>query len=185
MSHRDHIKKVIFDEEALRTRVKELAAQINSDYKDSKELVVIGILKGAFMFLADLVRELTVPNNVEFMAISSYGAATQSSGQVRIILDLRTAIEGKDVLVVEDIVDTGLTMDSLLNMLKSRNPRSVQVAVLLKKSEAMKVELPIKYVGFDCPLIFVVGYGLDYAEKYRELPFIGELKEEVYKHPAH
>eukprot|EP01132_Coremiostelium_polycephalum_P008352 gene8352-10258_t len=156
----------------------------DSDYKNSKDLVLIGILKGSFIFMSDLVRGLDLPNtnvNLEFMSISSYGNDTSSSGVVRIIMDLRTSIEDKDVLIIEDIVDSGLTLNHLIDLLKSRKPKSLNTAVLLRKKEGLKVDVPVKYIGFDIPMVFIVGYGLDFAENYRELPYLGELKEEAYK----
>jgi len=174
------VDSVLFSAEELRVRVKELGAAISKDYQHSDGLVVVGILKGSFIFMSDLIRTIDVPNVVEFMSLSSYGNSTQSTGEVRIIMDLRTPIEGKDVLIVEDIVDTGLTLNYLLGLLSSRKAKSVSVAVLLKKKEALQVDVPVKYCGFDIPLVFVVGYGLDYAERYRSLPYVGVLKPSVY-----
>jgi len=176
----DDIEKVLLDEEVIRARVKELGAAISKDYKDSQGLVVVGILKGSFIFMSDLVRSIDLPIVVEFMSLSSYGHSTQSTGEVRIIMDLRTPIEGKDVLVVEDIIDTGLTLSFLMGLLGSRKAKSISIACLLRKKEALQIDVPVKYTGFDIPLVFVVGYGLDYAERYRSLPYIGILKSSVY-----
>ncbi|EGG19033.1 hypoxanthine phosphoribosyltransferase [Cavenderia fasciculata] len=184
MSVHPHIKRVIFTDQQIKDRIIEVGKEITNDYKDSKELVLIGVLKGSFMYMADLVRAINLPNthvSVDFMSISSYGHGTTSSGVVKINMDLKADIAGKDVIVVEDIIDTGLTLQSLLVNLQARNPASLQVSVLLRKKEALKVEVPCKYIGFDIPIVFIVGYGLDFAEKYRELPYLGELKEEAYK----
>ncbi|KAN0000224.1 hypothetical protein ACTFIZ_000663 [Dictyostelium cf. discoideum] len=179
-----NVKRVIFTEKEIKERVSELGRQISQDYKDSKNLVLVGILKGSFIFMSDLVRSIHLPNtNVtsEFMSISSYGAETSSSGVIRIMMDLRTSIEGKDVLIIEDIVDSGLTLKHLMELLNHRNPNSLHTAVLLRKKEGLKVDVPVKYMGFDIPMVFIIGYGLDFAENYRELPYLGELKEECYK----
>jgi hypoxanthine phosphoribosyltransferase len=161
--------------------VKELGSQITEDYKNAQSLTCVAILKGSFIFLADLVREINLPITVEFMAVSSYGNETTSSGAVKIVMDLRKDIEGKHVLVVEDIVDTGLTMKYLLTLLSGRKPLSLSVCSLLRKRNP-KIEVPIKYVGFEIDRNdFVVGYGLDYAEQLRCLKYVGILKEEVYK----
>jgi len=175
-----HIKRVLFTADEIKAAVQKVASQINSDYANTEDLVVIGILKGSFMFMADLIRFLQVPNSVEFMALSSYGNSTTSTGAVRILMDLRTPIEGKDILIVEDIIDSGLTLNYLVSLLGARKPKSISIAVLLRKKEALKIAVDVKYVGLDIPLVFVVGYGLDYAEQYRSLPYLGELKEEVY-----
>lgn len=170
------IDEVIFDEERIRARVKELAEEINRDYR-GKNLLAVGILKGAFVFLADLVRELDIPLKIDFMAIASYGMATKTSGVVRIIKDLDTDIEGLDVLLVEDIIDTGLTLNYVLANLKARNPSSLEVCALLNKREANKIEIPVKYEGFCIPDFFVVGYGLDCAQEFRNLPYIARIKK--------
>jgi hypoxanthine phosphoribosyltransferase len=173
------IERVIMSQEEIKARVSELAAQISADYADNGQLVVVGILKGAFIFLSDLTRRLTVPHRVDFMALSSYGQAT-TSGAVRIIMDLRVNVETRHVLVVEDIVDTGYTLHYLLNVLRTRNPASLRSCVLLSKPDRRQVDVPMDYVGFEIPDVWVVGYGLDYAESHRTLPYIGALKPEVY-----
>jgi hypoxanthine phosphoribosyltransferase len=142
--------------------------------------MLVGVLKGAVMVMADLARAITVPISMEFMAVSSYGSGTSTSGVVRILKDLDRDIAGRDVLVVEDIIDSGLTLSWLLRNLRSRQPASVEVLALLRKPEAAQVQVPVKYMGFDIPSVFVVGYGLDYAERYRELPYVGTLRPEVY-----
>src|SRR6202020_1743048 len=160
----------------LARRVVELAAEVSRDYKD-RDLVLIGVLKGAVFFLADFMRALDVPCEVDFMAVASYGSATKSSGVVRILKDLDAAIEGRDVLIVEDIVDSGLTLQYLLRNLAGRNPASLEVCALLIKPERRKVELKTRYVGFQIPDEFAIGYGLDHAERYRNLPYVAALKE--------
>lgn len=162
--------------EDLKRRVLELAAEVSRDY-EGKDLVLIGVLKGAVFFLSDLMRQLDVPCEVDFMAVASYGSATKSSGVVRILKDLDAVIEGRDVLIVEDIVDSGLTLQYLLRNLGSRNPRTLEVCALLVKPERRKVDLPTRYVGFEIADRFVVGYGLDYAERYRNLPFVAALEK--------
>eukprot|EP01133_Synstelium_polycarpum_P018020 gene18020-21510_t len=179
-----NIKTLIYSEAQIREKVQELGKAIANDYKDSKELVLIGILKGSFMFMSDLVRAIDLPNTLvtlDFMSLSSYGLSTTSSGVVKINMDLKEAIEGKDVIVVEDIIDSGLTLKHLLELLNNRKPKSLNTTVLLRKKEGLKVEVPVKYIGFDIPNVFIVGYGLDFAERYRELGYLGELKEEAYK----
>jgi hypoxanthine phosphoribosyltransferase len=170
------IGKILVPEEDLTRRVKELAAEINRDYAD-RDLVLIGVLKGAVFFLSDLMRELTVPVEVDFMAVASYGSATKSSGVVRILKDLDAAIEGRDVLIVEDIVDSGLTLQYLLRNLAGRQPASLEVCALLLKPTSRLVDLEPRYVGFEIPDEFVVGYGLDHAERYRNLPYVAVLNE--------
>jgi hypoxanthine phosphoribosyltransferase len=172
----DAIGEILVPAEDLTRRIRELAAEVSRDYA-GKDLLLVGVLKGAVLFLSDLMRQLDVPCEVDFMAISSYGSATKSSGVVRILKDLDAVIEGKDVLIVEDIVDSGLTLQYLLRNLRGRNPRSLEVCALLIKPDRQKVDLQTKYVGFEIPNRFVVGYGLDYAERYRNLPFVAELKE--------
>ena len=167
--------EVLIPAEKIQNRIRELGAEIARDYSDRNPLL-IGVLKGAFLFLSDLMRAADIPLNVEFMAISSYGAEMRSSGEVRILKDLDVAIEGRDILVVEDIVDTGLTLSYLLANLKSRGPASVKLAALLDKYERREKEVTIDYLGFKIPDKFVVGYGLDFAERYRNLPFIAVLK---------
>ncbi len=172
----------MISEDEIKARVKELARQIENDYKGKNPLFV-GILKGAFIFLADLVREITaIPVEIDFIATSSYGSSTVSTGVVKITKDLTEDITGRDVILVEDIVDTGLTLKYLYNLLLSRNPRSLEICVLLDKKERRKVEVPVKYRGFEVPDLFLVGYGLDFAEKYRHLKYIRALSpEEVRK----
>ena len=175
------IASTLITEEAIRERTAELAAQIAADRAGaSSDLLLVGVLKGAVMFMTDLARALPVPVQLEFMAVSSYGSATSSSGVVRILKDLDRDIAGRDVLIVEDIIDSGLTLSWLLKNLESRQPASMAVCTLLRKPDAVKVDVPVKYVGFDIPNEFVVGYGLDYAERYRDLPFIGTLDPAVY-----
>lgn len=173
------IESVLFHNADIQRRCQELAAEINTHYA-GKKLVIIGILKGAFMFMSDLVRHLTVDHVVDFMALSSYGSSA-TRGAVRIIMDTRQDVTGLDVLIVEDIIDTGYTLQFLRNLLATRGPKSVSTAVFLRKGECIKVEVPVEFVGFDVPNHWVVGYGLDYAERLRTLPFIGILKPEVYK----
>lgn len=167
---------VLFTEEAIRRRVAELARRISSDYADVEELLLVGILRGCFIFLADLSRLLTVPRSVDFIAVSSYGKSATSTGAVRLIMDLRTEIAGKHVLIVDDIVDTGYTLQYLFNALKPRMPASLKTCVFLRKPERFKMDWEIDYLGFDIPDIWVVGYGLDYADRYRTLPYIGAVK---------
>lgn len=173
------IKEILLTEEEIKKRVVELGQQIAMDYR-GKDLVAICVLKGAALFFGDLLRALDIALNVDFMAISSYGVSTKTSGVHRIIMDLEKSIEGKDVLLVEDIVDTGRTLAYLRNYLAQRNPASLKVCVLLDKPSRREVEVPVEYKGFDIPDKFVVGYGLDYAETYRNLPYICVLKPEVY-----
>ncbi len=165
--------EVLISEEQLQERIHELGAQIKEDYADSQELLLIGVLKGCFLFLADLVRAIDLPISVDFLGLSSYGNSTKSSGVVRMTQDLSKSIKDLDVLIVEDIVDTGLTMKYLLDNLSTRRPRSLKVASLLHKPARAKVQVPIHYLGFTIPDKFVIGYGLDYAERLRNLPFIG------------
>jgi hypoxanthine phosphoribosyltransferase len=172
----DAIGEVLVPADDLARRVRELAADVSSDYEDS-DLVLIGVLKGAVFFVADLMRALEVPCEVDFMAVASYGSATKSSGVVRILKDLDAVIEGRDVLIVEDIVDSGLTLQYLLRNLAGRNPRSLEVCALLIKPGSHNVDLRLRYVGFEIPDRFVVGYGLDHAERYRNLPFVAALNE--------
>jgi hypoxanthine phosphoribosyltransferase len=167
------------DAEQIQAKTTELAKQIDADY-DDREPLLVGVLKGAVMFMSDLARVLERPSTMEFMAVSSYGSATTSSGVVRILKDLDRDIAGEHVLIVEDIIDSGLTLSWLLKNLSARQPASIEVVALLRKPDAVKVHVPVKYVGFDIPNEFVVGYGLDYAERYRDLPYIGRLKPEVY-----
>jgi tRNA(Ile)-lysidine synthase len=173
------VESVLVSERQISDKISELAARIDADY-EGRDILLIGVLKGAVMVMADLARALHVPVSLEFMAVSSYGSSTSSSGVVRILKDLDRSIEGCDVLVVEDIVDSGLTLSWLLRNLRSRQPRSVEVLAMLRKPEAAEVAAPVRYLGFDIPSVFVVGYGLDYAQRYRELPYVATLRPEVY-----
>jgi hypoxanthine phosphoribosyltransferase len=177
------IERVLISEEQIAAKVAELAAAVDAEYA-GKEILLVGVLKGAVMFMADFARALRTPVSLEFMAVSSYGSATSSSGVVRILKDLDRDVVGKHVLVVEDIIDSGLTLSWLLRNIRSRGPASVAVVALLRKPEALKVEVPVNHIGFDIPSEFVVGYGLDYAERYRDLPFVGLLRPEVYSTPG-
>ncbi|MBP2645135.1 MAG: hypoxanthine phosphoribosyltransferase [Firmicutes bacterium] len=173
------IKEVLLSKAALEKRVQELGSQISKDFK-GKEILMIGILRGAVIFMGDLARAIEIPVALDFMAVSSYGAASTSSGVVRILKDLDESVEGKHILIVEDIIDSGLTLQYLVENLKSRNPSSIRICTLLNKPSRRKTAVTVDYNGFDIPDEFVVGYGLDYAEKYRNLPFIGILKPEAY-----
>ncbi|OZM70888.1 hypoxanthine phosphoribosyltransferase [Amycolatopsis antarctica] len=177
------IASVLVTEQQINDKIAELAEEVAADYpvgEQGSDLLLVGVLKGAVMFMTDFARALPVPTQLEFMAVSSYGSATSSSGVVRILKDLDRDIAGRRVLIVEDIVDSGLTLSWLLRNLASRNPASLEVVSLLRKPEAVKVDVPVKYIGFDIPNEFVVGYGLDYAERYRDLPYIGTLDPRVY-----
>lgn len=179
----DDIDKVLITESEIRYKVKEIGERISSDYA-GKDLVVVSVLRGGVIFVADLIREVSIPVAVDFMAISSYGPSTDTSGVVKVLKDLEEDIVGRDVLIVEDIIDTGLTLNYLIKNLKSREPASLNVCVLLDKSARRIVEnLPIEYKGFDVPDLFVVGYGLDFRQKYRNLPYVGILKKSVYEAP--
>ncbi|MHB0886172.1 MAG: hypoxanthine phosphoribosyltransferase [Bacillota bacterium] len=173
------LKEILIPEARIQERVKELGRQITRDYQ-GRNLFMVGILKGAAIFLADLARNIELPASFDFMAVSSYGAATKSSGVVRIIKDIDQPVEGRDVIIVEDIVDTGLTLNYLQENFKARNPRSLKICTLLDKKERRQVPVEPDYCGFSIPNEFVVGYGLDYRELYRNLPLIGVLKPEVY-----
>ena len=172
------VGEVLIERETLAARVAELGAEVSADY-EGRDLLLIGVLKGAVFFMADLMRHLTVPCEVDFMAISSYGDATDSSGIVRILKDLDINIEGRDVLVVEDIIDSGLTLSYLIRNLESREPASLEVCALLTKPSRREIDVPVRYVGFEIPNKFVVGYGLDFAERYRNLPYVGVLSEDL------
>ena len=176
--HQD-VSEVLLTEPVLRDRVAELGRELAADYAD-RDPILIGVLKGSIVFLADLVRQMEIPLSVDLMEVSSYGSGTESSGQVRILKDLKGSIEGRNVLVVEDIIDTGLTLNYLLRYLGDRAPASLRVACLLDKPARRLVEMEIDYRGFTIPDRFVVGYGLDYDERYRNLPYIGVLKPSVY-----
>ena len=169
------IGEILVQQDDLSHRVRQLADQISTDY-EGRELLLVGVLKGAVFFLSDLMRHLRIPVEVDFMAVSSYGSSTDSSGVVRILKDLDAPIEGKEVLIVEDIVDSGLTLSYLLRTLRAREPSSLEVCALLTKPERRKVDLPIRYVGFEIPNRFVIGYGLDHAELFRNLPYVAVLK---------
>ena len=173
------IDHVLLTEEQIQAKIADLAARVAEDYA-GREVLLVGVLKGAVLFMSDFARALQLPTQMEFMAVSSYGSATSSSGIVRILKDLDRDITGKHVLVLEDIIDSGLTLSWLLKNLGGRQPASLEVCALLRKPDAVKVEVPVKYIGFDIPNEFVIGYGLDYAEKYRNLPFVGTLAPHVY-----
>jgi hypoxanthine phosphoribosyltransferase len=174
------IQEILFSEEVLAKRIKELANEVSKDYK-GKNLLVVGILKGSVLFAAELIKNISIPCEIDFMAVSSYGNSTETSGVVRILKDLDNSIEGKDILVVEDIVDTGVTLTYLLKYLEARKANSIEIISLLNKQARRMSDLRVKYVGFEVPDGFIVGYGIDYAEKYRNLPFIGILKPEIYE----
>ncbi len=175
----DDIEATVISADEIKAKITELAARIDADYAD-REPLLVGVLKGAVMFMSDLARALNRPSTMEFMACSSYGSSTTSSGVVRILKDLDRDVSGRDILIVEDIIDSGLTLSWLLKNLQARNPASVEIVALLRKPDAVKVQVPVKYVGFDIPNEFVVGYGLDYAERYRDLSYVGRLKPAVY-----
>jgi hypoxanthine phosphoribosyltransferase len=172
----DHIGEVLVTPADLTRRLAELGAEISRDY-EGRDLVMVGVLKGAVMFIADLMRELTVPCEIDFMAVSSYGSSTDYSGVVRILKDLDAPIEGRDVLIVEDIIDSGLTLQYLIRNLKARSPRTLEVCALLTKPERRRVDLPTRYVGFEIPNLFAIGYGLDHAQKYRNLNYVAVLED--------
>ena len=171
------IGEVLVPSDDLQRRIAELGAEISRDY-EGRDLVMIGVLRGAVLFLADLLRHLTIPCEIDFMAVSSYGSQTDSSGVVRILKDLDSSIEGRHALIVEDIIDSGLTLQNLLRNLKARNPASLEACALLTKPERRRVELPIRYVGFEIPNRFVIGYGLDYAQRYRNLRYVAVLNQQ-------
>ncbi|MCS6880671.1 MAG: hypoxanthine phosphoribosyltransferase [Chloroflexaceae bacterium] len=177
--HRD-IARVLISTEELQTRIAELGARITADYAEAGDLLLVGVLKGCAMFMMDLARSIELPVAMDFIAIASYGASTESSGVVRLLKDLDTDIAGRHVLIVEDIIDSGLTLAYLRGQLLRRNPASLRICTLLNKPERRVADVPVDYLGFDIPNEFVVGYGLDYAERYRNLPYIGILKREVY-----
>jgi hypoxanthine phosphoribosyltransferase len=170
----EHIGEILVQADELQHRIREMAAEVSRDYMD-KDLLLIGVLKGAVFFLSDLMRHLDIQCEVDFMAVASYGSSTDSSGVVRILKDLDAPLEGRDVLIVEDIVDSGLTLQYLMRTLEARGPRSLEVCALLTKPERRKVEMPARYVGFEIPDKFAIGYGLDYAERYRNLPYVAAL----------
>lgn len=177
---KNDIKEIIIQEEEVLAKIKELSKKISDDYKD-KNLLIVGILKGSVIFASDLIKNIEIPCEIDFMAVSSYGNASETSGVVRILKDLDHSIEGKDIIIVEDIIDSGVTLDYLTKYLKGRNGNSVKIAALLSKPSRRKVDIDVEYLGFEVPDEFIVGYGLDFAEKYRNLPYVAVLKEEVYK----
>lgn len=174
------IEKVLYSEQEIKNKIEELAKRISNDYK-GKELLVVGVLKGSVIFAAELIKNITMPCEIDFMAVSSYGNSSETTGVVRILKDLDHEAYGKDILIVEDIVDSGVTLDYLVNYLKARKANSVEIVSLLTKPARRKVDIDVKYIGFEAPDEFLVGYGLDYAEKYRNVPFVGILKREVYE----
>ena len=176
----DQLEKVLITEEEIQRRLAEMAGEIDTDY-EGRDLLLVGVLKGAVMVMADLARALHSPVEMDWMAVSSYGSGTKSSGVVRILKDLDKDITGRNVLIVEDIIDSGLTLSWLMSNLGSRGPASVEVCTLLRKPEAAQVDVAVRYIGFDIPIEFVVGYGLDFAERYRDLPLVGLLAEHMYR----
>jgi hypoxanthine phosphoribosyltransferase len=172
------VGEILIEQDHLQARIRELGEEVSRDYA-GRDLLLVGVLKGAVFFMADLMRELTVPCEIDFMAISSYGAQTDSSGVVRILKDLDTNIAGRDVLVVEDIIDSGLTLSYLMRSLKARKPGSLEVCALMTKPERREIEVPVRYVGFEIPNKFVIGYGLDFAERYRNLPYVAVLHPDL------
>jgi hypoxanthine phosphoribosyltransferase len=182
-SLRDDIDHILVSEEELQISIGNMARQLEDDY-DGKELMLVGVLKGAVMFIVDLARSTQLPVTLDFMAVASYGASTETSGIVRILKDLDNSIEGKHVLIVEDIIDSGLTLNYILETLRTRNPASLRVCALLNKPGRRRVDVPVDYICFNIPDEFVVGYGLDYNQIYRNLPFVGVLKPEVYTHAS-
>jgi hypoxanthine phosphoribosyltransferase len=177
------ITEVLIDEAALKRRIVELGEEISSDYA-GQDVLLVGVLKGAVFFMSDLMRQLAIPCEIDFMAISSYAGTTESSGIVRILKDLDMNIEGRNVLVVEDIIDSGLTLSYLIRNLEARRPASLEVCALMTKPERREIEVPVRYVGFEIPNRFVVGYGLDFAEKYRNLPYVAVLDEGLLEEPV-
>lgn len=177
----DDVEAILIPEDVLQERIQELADMVSERYRDSEEdLILVCVLKGAVFFLTDFARKLTIPAEMEFMAVSSYGNSTTSSGVVRILKDLDKEIAGRDVLVVEDIIDSGLTLSWLLRNLRNRNPKSLEVVTLLRKPEVQTAKIDLLDIGFDIPNEFVIGYGLDYAERYRDLPYVGTLHPRVH-----
>jgi len=172
------VTETLIDRDRLQRRVAELGEEVSVDYA-GRDLLLVGVLKGAVFFMADLMRRLTIPCEIDFMAISSYGDSTDSSGVVRILKDLDINIEGRDVLVVEDIIDSGLTLSYLMRNLEAREPASLEICALLTKPERREIDVPVRYVGFEIPNRFVIGYGLDFAERYRNLPYVGVLDPDL------
>ena len=181
-AYEDQIEEILITGDQIQGTVGELGRRITEDYR-GRDLILVGVLKGAFVLMADISRHIELPMEFDFMAVSSYGAATKTSGVVRILKDLDHEIAGRNVLLIEDIVDSGLTLNYLLKNLRTRKPASLEVCALLQKTEAQQVPLDIRYRGFEIPSVFVVGYGLDFDERFRNLPFIGTLKPEVYAEP--
>ncbi len=177
--HKD-IKEILFSENEIQNKIKKLGRRISEDYK-GKCPVLISILKGGTVFIADLMREIQITMEIDFLGVASYGSSTKTSGVVEITKDCKIDLNGRDVLIIEDIIDTGLSLQYIIDCLQRKNPRSLKICVLLDKVDARKQYIPVEYKGFTIPDEFVVGYGLDYAEKYRNLPFIGILKKEIYK----
>jgi len=177
---RKNVSEILISEGQLEKRIDELGKEMTKDY-EGKDLFVVGVLKGANIFMSDLIRKIDLPMHIDFMAVSSYGMSTESSGTVRILKDLDFSIEGKDVLIVEDIIDSGLTLEYLTRILMQRKPSSLSICTLLDKPDRRKVDLEIDYIGFNIPDAFIVGYGIDFAESYRNLPYVGILKEDAYK----
>lgn len=175
----DDIKEILVTEQQLKDKICEIGSKISVDYKE-KNLLLVSVLKGSIVFMADLMRAITIPLRIDFMSVSSYGSGVRTSGVVKIIKDLDIPLEGYDVLIVEDILDSGLTLHYIIEILQSRNPKSIKICTLLDKPQSRKVAVETNYSGFNMPDKFVVGYGLDYSEKYRNLPFIGVLKPEIY-----
>ena len=179
----DDIAEVLFTEQEIADRVREMGGAITRDYADAARdggIVLVSVLRGAAIFMADLARQIQLPCEMDYMAVSSYGNGVKSSGVVRILKDLSSQIEGRNVVIAEDVLDSGLTLTYLLKTLKARNPKSIEVATLLRKKTRAQAKIDCAYVGFECPDEFIVGYGLDYAERYRNLPYIGVLKPELY-----
>jgi hypoxanthine phosphoribosyltransferase len=172
------VGEVLIDEDRLQARIHELGAQLSEDYA-GRELLLVGVLKGAVFFMADLMRHITVPCEIDFMAISSYGASTDSSGVVRILKDLDINIDGRHVIVVEDIIDSGLTLSYLMRNLEAREPATLEICALLTKPDRREIDVPVRYIGFEIPNRFVIGYGLDFAERYRNLPYVGVLHPDL------
>lgn len=179
MNMMDDVKEILLTEQDIKARIRDLGDQISADYA-GKDLVLVTILKGAVMFLSDLMRHITVPCEIDFMVASSYGASTSSAGVIKVLKDIDIPLSGRNILIVEDILDSGLTLSHIRSLLESRNPASVKIVTLLDKPARRTVDLRADYLGFEIPDKFVIGYGLDYDEKYRNLPFIGVLKPEVY-----
>ena len=175
---KDAVGEILIEEDALQARITEVGQEVSKAY-EGRDLLLVGVLKGAVFFMADLMRELTVPCEIDFMAISSYGAATDSSGVVRILKDLDVNIAGRDVLVVEDIIDSGLTLSYLMRSLRARKPASLEICALLTKPDRREIDVPVKFVGFEIPNKFVIGYGLDFAERYRNLPYVAVLHPDL------